>query len=46
MWGWVDLLGEAMVRAGVSVAIFSGVVLLAMLGCRQPARRIVLAPRG
>ena len=43
MWDWVDHLGGIVFRASVSATVLSSLIVLAMLGCRQPARRIVLA---
>ena len=43
MWDCVDHLGGIIFRATVSAAVLSSLIVLAMLGCRQPARRIVLA---
>jgi hypothetical protein len=43
MWDWVDHLGAIVFRASVPAAALSSLVVLAMLGCRQPARRIALA---
>jgi beta-lactamase regulating signal transducer with metallopeptidase domain len=43
MWDCVDHLGGIVFRASVSAAVLSSLIVMAMLGCRQPARRIVLA---
>src|SRR4051812_19793329 len=43
MWDWVDHLGGILCRSSPAAAILSSLVVLAMLGCRQPARRIALA---
>jgi beta-lactamase regulating signal transducer with metallopeptidase domain len=43
MWAWFDRLSFILLRAGTGAAVLSSVVMLVMLGCRQPARRIVLA---
>jgi hypothetical protein len=43
LWNWVDHLGGIVFRASVSAAVLSSLLVLAMLGCRQPARRIALA---
>jgi beta-lactamase regulating signal transducer with metallopeptidase domain len=43
MWDWLDQLGAIVLRASLAAAFLSSLVVLAMLGCRQPARRIVLA---
>ena len=43
MWDCVDHLGGIVFRAGISATVLSSLIILAMLGCRQPARRIVLA---
>ncbi len=43
MWSWVDHLGLVLVRASFAAVVLSSLVVLAMLGCRQPVRRIALA---
>ena len=43
MWQKVDQLGWIVVDASISAALLLGVVTLAMLSCRQPARRLLLA---
>jgi beta-lactamase regulating signal transducer with metallopeptidase domain len=43
VWGWVDSLGSLVFRASVAGAVLSSLVMLLMLGCQQPARRIALA---
>jgi beta-lactamase regulating signal transducer with metallopeptidase domain len=42
-WFWIDRVGILLFDATVSTALFLSLVLLAMLGCRQPARRILIA---
>ena len=42
MWGRLDQLGLTLVDASVSATLLAGVVTLAMLSCRQPARRLLL----
>lgn len=39
----IDQLGVTLLDASLGVALLTSVVALAMLGCRQPARRIALA---
>lgn len=43
MWFWLDRIGTILFDAGFATAVFSTLIVLAMLGCRQPARRILLA---
>lgn len=43
MWGRVDSLATMGLDAALAAAFWSGLMALAMVGCRQPARRIVLA---
>ena len=43
MWGRIDQLGLTLVDTSVSATLLAGVVTLAMLSCRQPARRLLLA---
>lgn len=43
MGGWVDRIGEALLDASLATTVVTGLVALAMVGCRQPARRCVLA---
>ncbi len=46
MWVWVDQLGRMIFDAGLAAVALLGLVTLAMLGCRQPARRVRLARAG
>jgi beta-lactamase regulating signal transducer with metallopeptidase domain len=46
MWGWLDRLGLVLFDASLSTAILSSFVILAMLMCRQPSRRISIARAG
>lgn len=43
MWVWLDRIGIVLFDAAFATAVFSTFVVLAMLACRQPARRILLA---
>jgi hypothetical protein len=43
MWPWVDRLSVPLLDATLSATVLLCLVALAMLGCRQPARRIRLA---
>ena len=43
MWVWLDRLGLILFDATVSTALFLSAVVLAMLICRQPSRRIRIA---
>jgi beta-lactamase regulating signal transducer with metallopeptidase domain len=43
MWVWLDRLGPILFDAGLSTAIFLSLVVLAMLVCRQPSRRRLIA---
>ena len=43
MWAWMDRLGIILFDAAFATAVFLTFIVLAMLGCRQPARRILLA---
>ncbi len=43
MWVWLDRIGLVLFDATVSTALFLSLVVLAMLLCRQPARRIRIA---
>jgi beta-lactamase regulating signal transducer with metallopeptidase domain len=43
MWDGIDRLGEVVVAASGTAAVVSSLVMLLMLGCRQPARRATLA---
>jgi hypothetical protein len=46
MWAWVDRVGATLLDAGLAALALSSLVALAMLGCRQPARRVRLARAG
>lgn len=43
MWVWVDRLGGFVLDAGTAAVVLWAVAALAMLGCRQPSRRLRLA---
>jgi hypothetical protein len=43
MWEGLETLGGVVSRAGLSAALLSSLAVLAMLACRQPARRVALA---
>ena len=43
MWAWMDRIGIVLFDATLSTAVFFTFIVLAMLACRQPARRILLA---
>ena len=43
MWVWMDRIGIILFDAAFSTAVFLTLIVLAMLACRQPARRILLA---
>jgi beta-lactamase regulating signal transducer with metallopeptidase domain len=43
MWVWLDCVGSVLFDAALSTVIFLSFVVLAMLGCRQPSRRILIA---
>src|SRR5689334_14500378 len=43
MWVWMDRIGIILFDATLSTAVFLTLIVLAMLSCRQPARRILLA---
>src|SRR5262249_9937202 len=43
MWDWMDRIGIIVFDAAVATAVFLTFIVLAMLACRQPARRILLA---
>jgi len=43
MWVWIDRLGLVLFDATVSTAVFLSLMILAMLVCRQPARRLFIA---
>ncbi len=46
MWVWLDRAGLVLFDASLSTAVFSSFVILAMLVCRQPSRRISIARAG
>ena len=43
MWAWTDRIGILLFDAAFAAAVFLTLILLAILACRQPARRILLA---
>ncbi len=43
MWVWLDSAGPVLFDAALSTALFLSVVVLAMVVCRQPTRRILIA---
>jgi beta-lactamase regulating signal transducer with metallopeptidase domain len=43
MWVWMDRIGLILFDAALSTALLLTLIVLAMLGCRQPVRRILLA---
>jgi hypothetical protein len=43
MWVWMDRVGVILFDAAFATAVFLTFIVLAMMGCRQPARRILLA---
>ena len=43
MWVWMDRIGVIVFDAAFATAVFLTFIVLAMLACRQPARRILLA---
>jgi beta-lactamase regulating signal transducer with metallopeptidase domain len=43
MWDWTDRTSVILFDAALSTAVFLTFIVLAMLACRQPARRILLA---
>jgi beta-lactamase regulating signal transducer with metallopeptidase domain len=43
MWVWIDRAGPILFDAALSTAIFLSAIVLAMLVCRQPARRLQIA---
>jgi beta-lactamase regulating signal transducer with metallopeptidase domain len=43
MWVWLDRAGSILFDATLSTAIFLTLVVLAMLVCRQPTRRLLIA---
>jgi beta-lactamase regulating signal transducer with metallopeptidase domain len=43
MWDWMDCIGIIVFDAAFATAVFLTFIVLAMLACRQPARRILLA---
>jgi beta-lactamase regulating signal transducer with metallopeptidase domain len=42
-WPWIDRIGIVLFDATLSAILFFSLVVLAMLACRQPARRILIA---
>ncbi len=43
MWGWIDRLGVLVLDASLGATLLVGSIALAMVGCRQPSRRVGLA---
>ncbi len=43
MWVLIDRLGLVLFDATLSTAVFLSLMILAMLVCRQPARRLFIA---
>jgi BlaR1 peptidase M56 len=43
MWVWLDRAGPVLFDAGLSTALFLTLVVLTMLVCRQPTRRLLIA---
>ena len=43
MWVWLDSAGPILFDATLSTALFLSLVVLAMLVCRQPTRRLLIA---
>ena len=43
MWVWLDRAGPVLFDATLSTALFLTLVVLAMLVCRQPTRRLLIA---
>ena len=43
MWVWIDRAGPVLFDAALSTAIFLSAIVLAMLVCRQPSRRLAIA---
>ena len=43
MWVWLDRAGPILFDATLSTALFLSLVVLAMLVCRQPTRRLLIA---
>jgi beta-lactamase regulating signal transducer with metallopeptidase domain len=43
MWEWVDSAGTVLFDATLSTALFLSLVVVAMLVCRQPTRRLLIA---
>ena len=41
MWVWLDQLGVVLFDATASTTVFLSVIMLAILICRQPARRLI-----
>jgi beta-lactamase regulating signal transducer with metallopeptidase domain len=42
MWVWLDRVGLVLFDAGLSTGLFLSLVMLSMLVCRQPSRRLLL----
>jgi hypothetical protein len=43
MWVWMDRIGIVLFDAALSTAVFLTIIVLVMLACRQPVRRILLS---
>ena len=43
MWGWIDRLGVLVLDASLGATLLVASIALAMVGCRQPSRRVGLA---
>jgi hypothetical protein len=43
MWVWMDRVAVILFDATLSTAVFLTLIILSMVGCRQPVRRILLA---
>ncbi len=43
MWDWIDRLGMLVLDASLGATLLVGSIALAMVGCRQPSRRVGLA---
>jgi beta-lactamase regulating signal transducer with metallopeptidase domain len=43
MWGALDRFGQVLVDATLATTVFMSLVVLLMLSCRQPARRLAIA---
>ena len=43
MWVWIDRIGATILDTSLAAAVLLGLAALAMVACRQPARRCCLA---